>query len=111
MENKTEQAYQAAQFIIDNGSKFAEAYSKRIALEHYIKSIKSIQMIASNQPSISGKEMEAQASQEFSDKIKELELAAFDEKTIQTQIKGYELFIEVYRTESANNRTIDRVAQ
>jgi hypothetical protein len=110
MESKTEQAYEAAQFIIDNGAKFANAYARRVALEHYLKAIKSVQMIASSQPSISGKEMEAQASNEFSEKIAELELAAFEEKSIQTQMKGYELFIEVFRTESANNRTIDRAA-
>lgn len=111
MANKTEQAYEAAQFIIDSGKDFAQAYARRVALEHYIKAVKSVQMIASGQPSISGKEMEAQASKEFADKIKELEMAAFEEKAIQTQIKGYELFIEVFRTESANNRTLDRIAQ
>ena len=108
MESKTEQAYEAAQFIIDNGADFASAYARRVALEHYIKAVKSVQMIASSQPSISGKEMEAQASDEFAKKIAELELSAFKEKSIQTQMKGYELFIEVFRTESANNRTIDR---
>ena len=111
MESKTEQAYAAAQFIIDNGERFGKAYSRRLALEHYIKAVKSVQMIASSQPSISGKEMEAQASNEFSKKVEEIELAAFEEKAIQTQMKGYELFIEVFRTESANNRTIDRAAQ
>ena len=111
MESKTEQAYAAAQFIIDNGERFGKAYSRRLALEHYIKAVKSVQMIASSQPSISGKEMEAQASNEFSKKVEEIELAAFEEKAIQTQMKGYELFIEVFRTESANNRTIDRATQ
>jgi hypothetical protein len=108
MDRKPEEAYAAAQFIIDNGKAFGKAYAKRVALEHYIKAVKSVQMIASNQPSISGKEMEAQASDEFSKKIAELELAAFEEKRLQTEIKGRELFIEVFRTESANNRTIDR---
>ena len=68
-------------------------------------------MVASNQPSISGKEMEAQASKEFQTQIDEIALAALEEKSIQTQMKGYELFIEVFRTESANNRTIDRATQ
>ena len=68
-------------------------------------------MIASSQPSISGKEMEAQASVEFAKEIGELELAALQEKSLQTQMKGYELFIEVFRTESANNRAIDRAVQ
>lgn len=111
MGNKTQQAYEAAEFIIDNAGDFARAYARRVALEHYIKAVKSVQMIASSQQSISGKEMEAQASKEFAEKIKELEMAAFEEKTIQTEIKGYELFIEVFRTESANNRTIDRATQ
>ena len=111
MESKTEQAYAAAQFIIDNGERFGKAYSRRLALEHYIKAVKSVQMIASSQPSISGKEMEAQASDEFSKKVEEIELAALQEKSLQTQMKGYELFIEVFRTESANNRTIDRAVQ
>jgi hypothetical protein len=111
MENKTEQAYAAAQFIIDNGERYAKAYSRRVALEHYIKAVKSVMMVASSQPSISGKEMEAQASDEFSKKVEEIELAALQEKSIQTQMKGYELFIEVFRTESANNRNIDRATQ
>lgn len=68
-------------------------------------------MVASSQPSISGKEMEAQASKEFQTQIDEIALAALEEKSIQTQMKGYELFIEVFRTESANNRTIDRATQ
>ena len=111
MESKTAEAYAAAQFIIDNGAKFASAYARRVALEHYIKAEKAIQMIASSQPSISGKEMEAQASESFTKKVEELEIAAFEEKSIQTKMKGYELLIEVFRTESANNRTIDRAAQ
>ena len=98
----------AAEFIFENASKYAKAYSRRIALEHYIKAEKSIQMIASNQPSISGKEMEAQASNGFSAKIAELEAAAYEEKLYYNQIKAKELEIEIYRTESANNRTIDR---
>jgi hypothetical protein len=111
MDSKTEQAYAAAQFIIDNGERFAKAYSTRLALEHYLKAVKSVQMIASTQPSISGKEMEAQASNEFAKIIDDIALAALEEKSIQTQMKGYELFVEVFRTESANNRTIDRTAQ
>jgi hypothetical protein len=111
MDRKTDEAYAAAEFVINNGKALGKAYSRRVALEHYIKAVKSVQMIASNQPSISGKEMEAQASAEFAKKIAELELAALEEKTLQTEIKGRELFIEVFRTESANNRTIDRTAQ
>jgi hypothetical protein len=111
MDRKTDEAYAAAEFVINNGKALGKAYSRRVALEHYIKAVKSVMMIASNQPSISGKEMEAQASAEFAKKIEELEFAALQEKTLQTEIKGYELFIEVFRTESANNRTIDRTAQ
>lgn len=111
MDRKTDAAYSAAEFVINNGKALGKAYSRRVALEHYIKAVKSVMMIASSQPSISGKEMEAQASAEFAKKISELELAALEEKTLQTEIKGYELFIEVFRTESANNRTMDRAAQ
>jgi len=111
MDSKTEQAYAAAQFIIDNGEKYGKAYSTRLALEHYIKAVKSVMMVASSQPSISGKEMEAQASKEFQKQIDEIALAALEEKSIQTQMKGYELFIEVFRTESANNRNIDRAVR
>ena len=68
-------------------------------------------MIASNQPSISGKEMEAQASIGFSAKVAELETAAYEEKLYYNQIKAKELEIEIYRTESANNRTIDRAVR
>jgi hypothetical protein len=100
--------YKASEFIFDNADKYAKAYSRRVALEHYIKAEKSIQMIASNQPSISGKEMEAQASKGFSAKVAELEDAAYKEKLYFNQIKAKELEIEIYRTESANNRTIDR---
>ena len=111
MDRKTDAAYSAAEFVINNGKALGKAYSRRVALEHYIKAVKSVMMVASSQPSISGKEMEAQASAEFAKKIAELELAALEEKTLQTEIKGYELFIEVFRTESANNRTMDRAAQ
>ena len=111
MDRKTDEAYSAAERIIELGDQFAAAHSRRVALEHYIKAEKAVQMIASGQPSISGKEMEAQASQSFMDKIDELEKAAFAEKSAQTKIKGYELFIEVFRTESANNRTVDRAVR
>ena len=52
--------------------------------------------------------MEAQASKGFSAKVAELEDAAYEEKLYYNQIKAKELEIEIYRTESANNRTIDR---
>ena len=52
--------------------------------------------------------MEAQASIGFSKKVAEFEAAAYEEKLYYNQIKAKELEIEIYRTESANNRTIDR---
>jgi hypothetical protein len=111
MDRKTDEALESAQFIFDNSDQYAKAYSRRIALEHHIKAEKSVQMIASSQPSISGKEMEAQASDSFRQKIYELEAAAYYEKRLYNQIKAKELMIEIYRTESANNRTLDRAVR
>jgi hypothetical protein len=111
MDRKTDEAFEAAQFIFDNSDQYAKSYARRVALEHYIKAEKSVQMIASSQPSISGKEMEAQASDSFRKKIDELEAAAYNEKKLYNQIKAKELMIEIFRTESANNRTIDRAVR
>ena len=104
-------ANDAISFIYKTAPVYAMAQGNHDRLAEYRKSKKSLLMLASNESSAAMREAEAYAHPEYLDLLDEIKMAQVEAITLKLQIEAAKLRVEVYRTESANNRTIDRATQ
>lgn len=98
----------AAEFIRDNAPKYAKAKSERCYLEQFRKSKKALLMAESPERTAASKEIYAYAHPEYVELLAGLRVAIEAEETLKWQLTAAEAKIEIWRTESANNRQIDR---
>jgi hypothetical protein len=98
----------AADFIRENAPKYAQAKAQRVYLEQFRKSKKAILMGESQGRTSAAKEMDAYAHPDYIALLEGLRVAVEAEETLKWQLTAAEAKIEIWRTESANNRQIDR---
>ena len=68
-------------------------------------------MAESTETTMAGKEMYAKANTEYISILLGIKEAIELEETVKWELISAQATIEIYRTESANNRTIDRAMQ
>ena len=98
----------AADFIRDAAPKYASAKAARVYLEQFRKSKKALLMAESGEKTSAAKEMDAYAHPDYIQLLEGLRAAVEAEETLKWQLTAAEAKIEIWRTESANNRQIDR---
>ena len=101
----------AVEFIIKQSGIFAEAKANRTYIENYLRSAKSRLMLESTASSIAAKEMEAYATDDYIDLLKGLKEAVEVEEKLKWQLIAAQARIEIWRSQEATNRTIDRATQ
>jgi hypothetical protein len=99
---------EAIDYIFRSGRRFAEAKANRVYLEEYRKSLKAILMKASHESSVAAQEREAYSHPDYLAHLKGLQVAVEDEEALRWGLVAAEARVEVWRTESANNRRMDR---
>lgn len=104
-------AEKAVDFIYKHAPIFAKAKSDRIYLEEFRKTKKSLLMLASGETSAVMREADAYAHKEYQELLAGLRVAIEQEDALLWQLRAAQARIEIYRTESANNRNMDRAAQ
>jgi hypothetical protein len=102
-----ERAERAAEYIRDNAAKYAEAKGNRIYLDQYRKSLKAIKMNEC-QGTDKTREAFAYSDEEYLANIKALGDAVQIEETIRWEMVAAQQVIEIWRTQQANNRAVDR---
>jgi len=98
----------AAEFIRDNAPKYAKAKSERVYLEQFRKSKKALLMAESTERTAASKEIYAYSHPDYIALLNGLRAAIEAEETLKWHLTAAEAKIEIWRTESANNRQIDR---
>jgi hypothetical protein len=102
----------AVDYLYTHGAKFAEAKSHRVYLEEYRKSQKAMLMKAAladgRAKSAAVAEIEAYADPAYIEVLKGLEAATEREEELRWGLVSAQARIEVYRTQSANDRAMDR---
>jgi hypothetical protein len=98
----------AIEYIFKNGKQYAKAKAERIYLEEYRKSLKAILMKRSLETAVNAQEREAYSDQEYLELLKGLRAAIEIEEEIRWGLIAAQARIEVYRTQSANDRAMDR---
>jgi hypothetical protein len=108
MANDEKSATKARDFIWGNSKILASATADRSYLEAFLKSKLALLMKESKESSIAGKEMDAKANPEYIDLLEAIKIAQHAEIELKWKMESAKISFEIYRTESANNRAIDR---
>lgn len=99
---------EAVDYMLATAPRYAAAKAKRVQLEEFRKSKKAILMQKSNGKTIADREAYAYSHEEYIELLNGLESAVEAEELFRWKMKAAELQIEIWRSQQANNRTIDR---
>lgn len=108
MANDEESATKARNFIWQNSAALGKATADRSYLEAFLKSKLALLMKESTESSFVGKEMEAKSHPDYIELLEGIKVAQVQEVKLKWQMEAAKISFEIYRTESANNRAIDR---
>lgn len=100
--------YKAIDYIIANAPKYAKAKSERIYLEEFRKTKKALLMKVAMEmgyESAAAQEREAYAHPEYQELLKGLAIAIEEEETLKWLLAAATIKGEIWRTESANERS------
>ncbi len=95
--------------ILINRKKYAEAKAARIYAEEYRKSLKAIIMKRSMETAVNAQEREAYSDPEYLKLLKGLEEAVEVEESLRWMLIAAQLRIEIWRTQEASARFLDKV--
>jgi hypothetical protein len=109
--NKEYDPHDSVDFIYKTAPKYAKAKSERVYLEEFRKTKKALLMKACAETSIAAQEREAYADPEYQGVIDGIRIATEEEETLRWSLVAAQARIEIWRTNSANNRAMDRAAQ
>lgn len=101
----------AVEFIIENAPLHAKAKAQRVYIENFLRSKKAMLMTGSDAKTVADREAYAYAHADYIQLLEGLRVAVEEEETLKYMLKAAEARIELYRTDSANNRATDRATQ
>lgn len=104
----------AVDYILKNSAEYAKAKSQRVYLEEFRKTKKALLMkdaLANGIEAANAQEREAYAHPEYQELLKGLAEAIETEETLKWNLEAARMRTDIWRTEQANNRTIERVTQ
>lgn len=101
----------AVDFIIKTAPVYAKARAERVYLEEFRKSKKALLMQASAQKTAALQERDAYAHQDYQDLLAALKVSVEIEENARWQMIAAQTRVDVWRSENASNRTIERVTR
>ena len=104
----------AVNYILKNSAEYAKAKSQRVYLEEFRKTKKALLMkdaLANGIEAANAQEREAYAHPEYQELLKGLAEAIETEETLKWNLEAARMRTDIWRTEQANNRTIERATQ
>jgi hypothetical protein len=98
----------AVDYILANAGKFAAAKAQRVYLEEFRKSKKAILCGQSSAKTVQERESYAYSHEDYLALLGGLKAATEVEEKLRWDLIGAQARIEIWRTQSANNRATDR---
>jgi len=95
-------------FIEDNFEKYQAAEERLTYLESFKNALKALLMMESHSPTVAGKEMTAYASEEYQIWCKDYAQAKSEFSALKLKIEVARMKCELWRSQEASNRMIDR---
>ena len=108
METTEKSATEARKFLYTKGAEHGKAKANRSYLEQFLKVKLALLMKESAETTMAGKEMDAKKHQDYLNLLFGLKEAVATEEELKWKLISAQLAVEIYRTESANNRAIDK---
>lgn len=103
--------HEAIDFIFKNSKAYAQAKAEVTYLEEFRKSKKAILFAQSIGNTVADRENQAYAHPEYQSLLKGLQAAVEKAEELRWQLIAAQARIDVYRTQEASNRMLDRVTQ
>ena len=103
--------HKTIEYIYRESTNYATAKANRTYIENYLRSAKSAFMLESTATSIAAKEMEAYANEDYIALLHGLKQAIEEEESLKWKLIAAQARIEIWRSQEATNRTIDRATQ
>ena len=101
----------AIDFIFKKAPDYAAAKGRLAELENFRHSLKAIKASQAEGNSIAAKEMEAYRSQEYQDLCKAIGVATEQAEALRWQLIAAQLRVEIWRSQEASNRNIERLTK
>ena len=101
--------HEAIDFIFKTAPQYAKASGELAQLEAFRHSLKAIKMAQTDEQSLGGQEREAYRSQEYQDLCKAIGVATENKEALRWQLEAAKMRVEIWRTEQASNRNIDKM--
>lgn len=108
MSDKVYDPHKAVDYLLANAGKFAAAKSERVFIEEFRKSKKALLMKQSGESSAVAQERDAYAHPEYLELLGGLKSAVEVEEKLRWELIAAQARIEIYRTQEASNRMMDR---
>lgn len=105
---KKPNAFDAVDFIYNHSTQYAKAKAHRVYMEEYRKSLKAILMKRSLENAVNAQEREAYSHDDYVRHLKAIEEAVMAEEELRWQMVAKQAEIEVWRSQEASNRLLDR---
>ena len=96
------------QWIWDNAPKLAKAKGERVYVEEFRKSLKALLMGASKETTAVAREQAAYADEDYIAHLAVIRTAIEAEETLRWRMVSAEAAVEVWRSQEASNRRLDR---
>ena len=101
----------AIDFIFKTAPAYAKAKGNLAQFEAFKHSLKAIEMSKSSASTIGGKEMDAYSSQAYQELCEAIGLATEEAEALRWQLIAAQLRVEIWRSQEASNRNIDRMTK
>ena len=101
----------AIDFIFKTAPLYAKAKGELAQFEAFKHSLKAIEMSKSTANTIGAKEMDAYKSQPYQELCEAIGLATEEAEALRWQLEAAKMRFELYRTQEASNRNIDRMTK
>ena len=98
----------AIDFIFKTAPAYAKAKGNLAQFETYKHSLKAIEMAKSEANSLGAKEMDAYKSQAYQELCEAIGLATEEVEALRWQLEAAKMRFQLFQTESANNRQIEK---
>jgi hypothetical protein len=109
--NKEYDPNDAIDFIFKTAPAFSKAKGELAQLECFKSSLKAIKMKQSSEQSLGAQEREAYSSPEYQELCQAIGLATEKTEALKWQLEAAKLRVEIWRTEQASNRSIERLTR
>ena len=103
--------HEAIDFIFKTAPQYAKASGELAQLEAFRHSLKAIKMAQTDEQSLGGQEREALRSQEYQDLCKAIGVATENKEALRWQLEAARMRVDIWRTEQASNRNLEKLTR